>query len=279
MNRLKLLLCLPLIFTSSGLFAAEALEIMQQAYHQKRPTTQVATLSFRFVKPDEETREAVYIMVWKDMKEKKDYDSKAMFFTESPPDKKGIAYLGWLRPKESSELDEEWVYLPELRMTRRLALRDHDHSHNDDEFGYSLLTRDHLEPRPPQLDDHTLEGQELYNGRQHYLISSTPKRKLDHQQIHHGGTMPPSRRRYWIDKENGRISRIQFYNHRDAEVLDMEIRWVKQQDYWIWGEVEANCPGTGETTTLQFSNIKLNVKLKDHVFHKRSLERGPTRFQ
>lgn len=99
--------------------------------------------------------------------------TKPFFFTESPPKKRGIAYLGWLRPTGRDKLDDEWIYLPELRSTRRIPHRGHEHSHDDDEFGNSLVSREHLEPRPPQLDDHKIIGEQDFNGQPHYLISST----------------------------------------------------------------------------------------------------------
>ncbi len=261
--------------------AADALSIMQSAHDAKRVDDQIATLTFRFIKPGQSEKQAIYIMVWKKMPDNDDYDNKAIFFTESPIEKKGIAYLGWLRAAGSDKLDDEWIYLPELRMTRRIVQRDHDHSHDDDEFGNSLLTRDHLEPRSPQLDDHEIIDEQDFNGQPHYLISSTPKHKQPMQD--HGDHMKMKmasiKRINWVSKENTRLNRIQFINEHGVEQLDMKIQWTEHQGYWIWKSIEAIKPNTQAKTLLEFSDVKINSKLKDRSFHKRNLDKGSNRFK
>ncbi len=91
--------------------------------------------------------------------------------------------------------------------------RDHDHSHDDDEFGNSLLTRDHFEPRPPQLGNHKIVGEQTFNGQPHYLISSTPKHTQHMQDNDHGGDNGSSRRNNWIDKSSLRLNRIQLFDN------------------------------------------------------------------
>jgi len=158
-----------------------AQKIIENAFAIERVDDQISTLNFRFIQTDKPDQKVVYTMVWINARGKKGYDNKAIFFTEYPLDKKGIAYLGWLRPSGSAEQDDEWIYLPELRMVRRIAHRDHDHSHDDDEFAGSVLMRDHLDPRSPDLDDHKLLGIKKENGHQYFVIESTPKHNISHQ--------------------------------------------------------------------------------------------------
>jgi len=276
MKSLRALACFILLSPSLGniAMADNAASIMQQVYEAKRVDDQIATLRFRFIDAGKPEKKAIYTMVWKDMHGKDGYDNKAIFFTESPPDKRGIAYLGWLRPSGSNERDDEWIYLPELRSTRRIAHRDHAHSHDGDEFGNSLLSREHLEPRPPQLDDHKIIGEQELNGQLHYLISSTPKQIQHMLHSEHGGTSGSGKRINWVDKNKLRLNRIQFFAKHDKQQLDMQIQWQKQQGYWIWKAVEASKPNSNKKTLLEFSDIKINTKLKDRSFHKRILEKG-----
>lgn len=256
--------------------ADDAASIMQKVHEVKRVDDQIATLSFRFIKADKSEKQAIYTMVWKNMHGKDGYDNKAIFFTDSPPDKRGIAYLGWLRPTDSDKLDDEWIYLPELRSTRRIPHRNHNHSHDDDEFGNSLLTREHLEPRPPQLDDHKITGEQDFNGQPHYLISSTSKHTQHMQHSKHGGDNGSTKRINWVDKNSLRLNRIQFFDNHDKQLLDMKFEWQKQQGYWIWKGIEASKPSSNEKTLLEFSVIKINSRLRDRIFHKRNLAKGVT---
>lgn len=198
-----------------------------------------------------------------------------MFFTEAPPERRGIIYLGWLRTPGNAKPDDEWIYLPELRMTRRIA--HHDHAHDDDEFGNSLLKREHLDPRPPQLDDHTLIGTELLDGKMHHLIASTPKH-------HHGhsGDHPPhdiaAKTVRWIDQENHRTNRVQFYDAKDKETLDMRIEWSQINDHWVWKSVTAIDPRNQARTVMEIDKIRINTGLKEKDFSRRTLDNWPNGF-
>lgn len=255
--------------------APDAPTVITRAYEIQRVEDQIATLTFTFSAPGKDEQHVVYTMVWKNMKGEAGYDNKAMFFTESPPDKRGIIYLGWLRTPGNAKPDDEWIYLPELRMTRRIAHRDH--AHDDDEFGNSLLTREHLDPRPPQLDDHTLIGKEPLDGRMHYLIASTPKPHHSHGGDHMAQEVAAKTVR-WIDQENYRTNRAQFYDTKDKETLDMRIRWTQINDTWVWKSVTATDPHNGARTVMEIDKIRINIGLKEKDFSRRTLDNWPKRF-
>jgi len=251
--------------------------IIARAYETKRVDDQISTLSFTFSTPGETDRQAIYTMVWKNMHGEDGYDNKAIFFTEFPPEKKGIAYLGWLGTAEDTKESDEWIYLPELRMTRRIAHRDHTHAHDDDEFGNSLINRTHLDPRPPHMDDHQFIGEAALDGKMHYLVVSTPK--------HHGhgkehmSNDTPAKTIHWIEQESYRTNRMQFLDAREKEILDMRISWIQMGDYWIWKSINATNPDNQAKTVLEFDKIKINTGLKDRDFSKRALEKGSGRFR
>ncbi len=281
MNYLITPMSIMLLLLSHVAYAAEpdATAIMKKVYQAPRVSDQVATLNFSFIQPGEKTQHAAYTMVWKDMKGKDGYDNKAIFFTESPPARQGIAYLGWLHPIGSDEKNDEWIYLPELGMTRRIVPRDNEGSNDEDEFAGSLLTHEHLEPRPPQLDHHNLLEEKLFNDRLHYLIDSRPAHHSHGGHHNHGGSASPTRRVSWVDKEGVRISRIQFYGADDNMQLDMKIEWQQQKDFWLWKRVEAVVPETQASTVLEVTDVKINAGLNERLFHKRSLDKGSARFR
>jgi len=259
--------------------ASEATAVMEKVYKAPRVEDQISTLDFSFHKPDEQERRAVYTMVWKDVQGKGEFDNKAIFFTEFPIARKGIAYLGWLHPIGSDKKNEEWIYLPELGMTRRIVPRDNNEGVDEDEFAGSLLTHEHLEPRPPHLDHHHLLEEKLFNERVHYLIESKPAHHGHGGHHNHGGGDSPAKRISWIGKVDMRINRIQFYDGHDELQLDMKIEWTKKQDVWLWQRVEAVAPESQAMTVLEISDIKVNTGLNERVFHKRNLDKGSVRFR
>lgn len=252
----------------SGAAHAEltAPEIMQRVYETKRVDDQVATLTFRFLTEKKPEQKLVYTMVWKNSHGEDNYDNKAMFFTEFPPDKKGIAYLGYLRPAGSEIEDDEWLYLPELRMVRRIAHREHHHDHDDDEFGNSLLTRVHLDPRPPRLDEHVLLNIEAVAGVNYYVIESRPKG--------HAHGYPYSKVLYWIGQEPLLPKRVRYFDMDGRPALEVDCEWTQVDGKWLWQRLTAVAPATGARTIMEISNIKINSGLSDRLFSSRTLMRG-----
>ena len=257
----------------------DATALMEEVYNAPRVSDQVATLSFAFQHPDEQERRAVYTMVWKDVKGKGEYDNKALFFTEFPIARKGIAYLGWLHPIGSDKKNDEWIYLPELGMTRRIVPRVNHEGNEEDEFAGSLLTHEHLEPRPPHLDLHHLHEEKPFNERLHYVIESKPMHHGHSGHHNHGGGDSPAKRISWIDKEDMRINRIQFFDGHDDLRLDMTVEWMMQDDVWLWQRVSAVAPETQVKTTLEISDVKINAGISERMFHKRNLDKGAARFR
>ena len=259
--------------------AVDAAGIMHDSNTIKRVDDEIATLTFHFIATDETEKQVVYTMVWKNMAGKKGYDNKAIFFTESPLDRKGVGYLGWLHSYDSDEADDEWIYLPELRMTRRLVPHQRGHKQNDDEFGRSLLNRDNLDPRPSRLDEYRLAGEETYENQPHYQIGSTPRQGAESLQTNTGNDdTPVARRVYWVNKDTLRISRVQSFDAEGNELLDIKFHWIEKDGYWLWQRVEATAPASGDKTVLEISDIKINNGLNDRVFSKRILEQGGSRF-
>lgn len=275
-HRLLLILIITSLACTAQATPPDAEAIITRAYELRRVDDQIATLTFTFSAPDKDEQRLVYTMVWKNMKGRDGYDDKTIFFTEYPANKRGTAYLGWLASADSARQDDEWMYLPELHRTRRMAHRDHDH--DDEEFGRSLLSHQQLDPRPPQLDTHTYIGEQEFAGRMHYLVASTPKKQEKHGG-HHMGHHMTARTVRWIDEDSYHIDRVQYYDDDDREMLDMRIRWTRVGDYSLWKTVTAVDPGSHATTTLDIKTIKINSGLQDRDFSRRNLERGSSYFK
>lgn len=241
-------------------------EIMQRVYESNRIDDQIATLTFTFIDADHAEKKVVYTMVWKNSRGQDGYDNKAMFFTEFPPDRKGIAYLGWLRKPGTAQQDDEWIYLPELRMVRRIAQRGVHYTHDDDEFGLSLLERDHLQPRQVDLDEHQLLKNETLDGVSYYVVESRSKQQ--------GFAYPYKKVISWIEQESLRPMRVHYFDMDDKPALDVTFEWAEVSGKWLWKRVTAVEPNVHAKTILDISDVKINSGLSDGTFTSRLLMRG-----
>ena len=158
----------------------------------------ISRLSFTFNSPEGLQRKLIYTMVWKVYAGHDDVDDKVIFFSEYPPDDKGKSFMVWVYEHKQAD---EWMYLPELRMVRKVTHSEH-HGHHDeeDDFAHSVLTQVDLVPRDPDLDDHTQLKDEEVDGHADFVVESVPK--------HISKDYPYLKTRRWITQDNFLPERI-----------------------------------------------------------------------
>ena len=187
-----------------------------------------------------------------------------IFFNEFPPGDNGKSYMIWVN--ENTQ-DDEWMYLPELRMVRKVT-HDESHHHNDkeDDFARSVLTQVNLVPREPDLDDHILLKDEDLNGHSDYVVESTPKQDSKN--------FPYQKTRRWISKDNFLPERIDYYG-KDGELEKRQtIKWKRIGEAWVWEQVVGVDLVTNDRTVLDITDVRLNTGLKDEIFSARSMRLG-----
>ena len=224
----------------------------------------ISRLSFSFKSPGRTVRKLIYTMVWKEYAGHDHVDDKAIFFSEYPPDDKGKSFMVWVYDNKK---DDEWMYLPELRMVRKVTHSEH-HGHHDqeDDFAHSVLTQVDLMPREPDLDLHTRLKDEELAGHTDFVIECVPK--------HAGDDYPYQKTRRWITQDNFLPERIDYYNPAGALIKRPTIKWQKIGAAWVWEQVVGENLITNEQTVLDISDIKLNSGLQDEVFSARTMRLG-----
>ena len=239
-------------------------EIVTKARNVKGGDDTISRLTFTFHKPDGSEKKVVYTMAWKDYGGKDDVDHKVIFFNEYPPDDNGKSYMIWIYDNRQ---DDEWMYLPELRMVRKVT-HDESHHHNDKEdvFANSVLTQVNLLPRDPNLDDHKLLGEDEVNGHTDYVVESVPKQA--------NKNFPYQKTRRWIAKDNFLTERIDYYDDTGNVLLRQTTKWKKIGDAWVWEQVVGVNPKNDARTVLDISDIRVNNGLKDEAFSARTMRLG-----
>ncbi len=186
-----------------------------------------------------------------------DTEKKIMFFT-APADVKGTSFMNW--SYSSGKDDDQWIYLPALKRTKRISS-----SGKGDYFMGSDFTYDDLGDRHPTSDTHQLVREEGLNGVDCYVVESTPK---DPDYMY-------SRTLTWVDKSRFIGLKRAFYDE-DGDLL--KILTIKSIDE-INGiltilETEMEQVQKNHRTNMKFSNVKVNQGISANKFTERSMTLG-----
>lgn len=210
---------------------------------------------------------------------------RVIMFNELPPDRKDVGFLGVFHDPEAGKEDEMWLYLPDLRSTRRLthAHQSHDahgsHDHGrmghmrhdaSDEFSVSVLDHEELMPRWPGFDRHRLIAVEDLDGTPAWKIESVPR---DPASSAYG------KRIQWIDRDNALLLRIEYHDDVGRLVKTQTQSWRPYGDAWLWDRIVAVDHASGDRTLLEQTDVQINLGLPDNLFSRRVLERGGKAFE
>lgn len=256
-----------LCFFAMGVQADElsADAIMQKSYTVYSGDDSLSRITFIFQEKGVPEKKLIYTMAWKRFTEG-EYEAKVMMFREFPPDAKGVAYMGFFYTPNPSRNDDEWLYLPELRMVRKLSHSGPKHA-KQEEFAPSELRQYDLMPRHPEYDTHQLLGAERIGGVDCYVIQSVPKSNAEEY-------YPYSKTVKWISKDNFLPLRVDYYNEHGKATKQQTSKWKKIGNAWMWEEVVGVNVLTANKTTLIVSDIRVNVGLTDASFSKRTMQLG-----
>lgn len=257
---------------------SQAESIVRRAFDVHGGGDAFSRLNFEMDLDDGETRTVSLVMGFKYGESGEDVLYRAVMFTEYPPDRRDVGFLGTFYRPELDKEDELWLYLPELRTSRRLMHQhggqghmDHgDEEQSPDEFSISELNHEELMPRWPGLDRHRLLAEDQLDGRAAYRIESVPRDSM---------TSSYARRIQWIDRDNGLLLRVEYFDDLGKLVKTQDQSWRKLDDSWVWDRITAVNHVNGRRTLLEQDDVHVNLGLPDNLFSRRILSRGGSAFE
>lgn len=198
-------------------------------------------------------------------KDKVEDTLRLMFFLE-PADVKDTAFLTWDYDDPDKD-DDQWLYLPALRKTKRIASSDKDGSFMGSDLNYSDMTDRNLEDY-----DFTLKKEMEVNGVKTWLIESIPRTKK-------------------VIKETGYKKSLLFVRQDNYFVI-RGVNWVRDGGYlkymdvkkleriggiWVATEMHVTKKKSKKfvhKTILKLNNVKFNQDLDYDMFTVRRMEKG-----
>lgn len=257
-----LLVLFGLAMAQTAMAEMNAREIMQAVEDREDGDNRVADMTMTLIDKNGDTRTRSIRSFDKDKGEDK---QRIMFFL-SPADVKDTAFLTYDYDAYEKD-DDQWLYLPALRKSKRIASSDKSGSFMGSDFSYSDMTQKNLDAY-----DFKILKEDTVRDHKVWLIEATPKTE---QEI----------------EETGYTKSIAFVR-QDNFVVVRAIHWVKEgkrlkyQDVTkleqidgVWTILEMNMTtkkgkATLHKTELSFNNVKYNQNLDEQMFSVRRLEKG-----
>ncbi|GAA3614814.1 outer membrane lipoprotein-sorting protein [Flavivirga amylovorans] len=199
---------------------------------------------------------------------RKDYDDqrKTILLYSSPSNVKGTAFMSY-DYHEAMKDDDQWLYLPALRKTRRISAANRgdyflgtDFTYEDIKLGTKMSQDDYSYTSIKEAD---------INGHTCILVEAIPKtdkiaRELGYKKVHQ-----------WIDASIWMVRQSKYWDIAGNELKSTYVKDIKRiQGIWTFQSLEAINHKNGHKTTITFGNSDYKVPVDDDLFSEESLVRG-----
>ena len=193
----------------------------------------------------------------KTLEQENDGDKSLTVF-DKPRDVKGTAFLSFSHIQGA---DDQWLYLPSLKRVKRISSRNKSGPFMGSEFAFEDLSSFELEKYT-----YKYTGDQQCSLGQCYVIEQYPVDKRS------GYT----RRVVWIDTDQYRIDKIDFYDRKDSLLKTLQFKDYNLylDKYWRAHTQQVDNHQNGKATILALSDIRFKTGLRDSDFNKNALKRA-----
>lgn len=248
-------------FTSILAEDSLARQIMQHVEDRDRGDNRSSEMEMILIDKNRKQRRRTIQVFTKDKGE----DTYRIMFFSFPLDVKGTSFLTYDYDDEAMD-DDQWLYLPALRKTKRIASSDKSGSFMGSDLNYSDMTSRNLEDF-----DFEIKKELAVRGNDVWIIEALPRNKS-------------------VIKETG-YSKSLLFVRKDIYFVVRSISWVDGTDYlkymdvknleqiegiWVGTVVcvyKKKGRATFHKTVLKLSNVKFNQDLAFEMFTPRQMER------
>lgn len=183
-------------------------------------------------------------------------EQKYFIYFYRPSDVRGMTFMVYKYPARS---DDRWLFVPAIKMVRRIAAEDKASSFVGSDFSYEDISG-----RGPENDTHEIIKEESLGQRPSYVVKSTPK----------AGDMDYSYKVTWVDKENFLPLKEEYYDRHGELHRVFTADEVKDVDGFatVMKRTMKNLK-SGHRTEVEFTRAEYNIGIPDNLFTERFLRR------
>ncbi|MAG32592.1 MAG: outer membrane lipoprotein-sorting protein [Deltaproteobacteria bacterium] len=197
----------------------------------------------------------------------KDEDTYSMMFFLSPADVEDTGFLTY-DYDDADRDDDQWLYLPALKKTKRIASSDKSGSFMGSDFSYADMT-----DRPLEKYDFKLLQESEVDGQEVWVIESIPNEKEERDETGYTKSIA------FVRKDNDVVIRSKIWVKKGKRNKYMEVQKLEQIDgIWVPTLMTMTTKKGSQTlhkTILRTSDVKFNQDLVFDSFSVRGLETGP----
>ncbi|MFV2035837.1 MAG: outer membrane lipoprotein-sorting protein, partial [Halocynthiibacter sp.] len=163
--------------------------------------------------------------------------------------------------------DDQWIYLPELFKTKRIATSDKSGSFMGSDFSYADMTR-------PVLSEwnYKLLGEKIVRGKKSWLIEATPASSAVRKRYGYDKSV------LFVQQDNFMVVRAVHWL-RGGRLKYLDVKKMRRVNgIWVATEIEMRTVRNKQTehrTILRIRDVKFGQSLDDGLFSIRRLEQGP----
>lgn len=241
---------------------ADGFEVMQAVDQRPEGLTQRSGLKLELTDRRGKTRQQETIALRKYYGEDK---RQVMFYLE-PSNVHDTAFLTYDYADHNVE-DDQWLYLPALRKTRRISASDR----GDYFLGTDLSYEDLKRQNKVSLDDWRFSraGIADIDGVATIKIDGVPVSNEVAEELGYGRAV------WYVDPVTNTIRKTENWDTKNNHLKTTVFRDFRQVDkIWTVHEILVKNHKTGHQTRLSISNVAYDIPIDDAVFEERSLRRG-----
>ena len=257
--------CLALIlFASAGASAddAKARSIMDKVDARDDGDNQTSDMEMVLIDKNGSQR----LRIMKSFSKDFERDTQRLMFFLEPPEVEDTAFLTYDYDNPEKD-DDQWMYLPALKKTKRIASSDKSSAFMGSDFSYADMTRREVENYNYKL----LKEMDVY-GKKCWVIESIPKSKMIVDRYGYTKTA------LFVRQDNYFVVRAINWTKESGQLKYMDVKKLEQIDnIWVGTEIHMTTQKNKQTqhgTIMRFKKVKFNQNLSDDFFSVRRMEKG-----
>jgi hypothetical protein len=194
-------------------------------------------------------------------------DTWSMMFFLSPADVEDTGFLTY-DYDEAARDDDQWLYLPALKKTKRIASSDKSGSFMGSDFSYADMT-----DRPLEYYDYSLLKEAEVDGHPVWIIETVPNNEDERDETGYEKSI------LFIRKDNDVMIRSKIWVKKGNRNKYFEVEKLEQIDgIWVPTVMTMTTKKGEQTlhkTVMRTSDVKFGQALSFDQFTVRGLETGP----